>query len=292
MSSRGSSSTHDRVGGAPNRASRRESNVQQVGKSRLSRGKSAIGVLCASAAMLAIPASVLALSSDSDGNSLLAFEGFDSFTPASVDPRLAELVAERSNGLSRSMRFTPAADPNRGERSVTVAVRIDEKAARAISVRAPIASSGGVSGSAPKVASSSGIQITPTRYDLGVARGYRSFAGLAKTATPQSSKLPNSARAVELDKFDGFKLSDEKTKKPSRFNARIELDEAKPAGRAPGTLAAEGNQSVDVSGSYSVTKNLDVTAGVRYSQERDAIQKLPEEVQDQQSVYVGTQFRF
>lgn len=241
--------------------------------------------------MLAIPASVLALSSGSDGSSLAAFEGFDSFTPASVDPRLAELVAERSNGLSRSMRFTPAGDANREDRAVTVAVRIDENSARAISVRAPIASSGGVSGSAPKVATNGGIQITPTRYDLGVARGYRSFAGLTKSATPQSSKLPNSARAVKLEKFDDFKLSD-KTKKPSRFNARIELDEAKPAGRAPGTLAAEGNQSVDVSGSYSVTKNLNVTAGVRYSQERDAIQKLPEEVQDQQSVYVGTQFRF
>ncbi len=266
--------------------------MQQVGKSRLSRGKSALGVLCASAAMLAVPATVLALNGSPESNSLVSFKGFETFTPASVDPRLAELFAQRSSGgATRAMRFTPASDLNRENRSVTVAVRVDERTAKAISVRAPIASSGSVSGTAPKVLGSSGIQITPTRYDLGVARGYRSFAGIAKSATPKSASLPKTAQSVDLKEFD-FKLDDKGAKKPSRFNARIELDKDKRAGSAPGTLAAEGNQSVDVGGSFSVTKNLDVTAGVRYSQERDPIQKLPEGVQDQQSVYVGTQFRF
>ena len=265
--------------------------MQQVGKSQLGRGKSALGVLCATAAMLAIPASVLAIGNVTDGSSLIDTDTLESFTPASVDPRLAQLVKDRSSGANRAMRFTPAAGLRDDNRSVTVAVRIDEKTARAISVRAPITSSGGLSGSAPKVAASTGIQITPTRYDLGVARGYRSFAGIAKASTSQSNRQPNSARSVDLKDFDNFKL-DGGSKKPSRFNARIELDEGKRAGRAPGTLAAEGNQSVDVGGSFSVTRNLDVTAGVRYSQERDSIQKPPAEVQDQQSVYVGTQFRF
>ena len=269
--------------------------MQRASKSALRRGKSAIGVLCASAAMLAIPASVYALNSGTGEGSLFAFEGFETFTPASVDPRLAELVAERSSGLSRTMRFTPAAGGTRTDRAVTVAVRVDERTAKAISVRVPIATnSRSVSASAPKVATSAGIQITPARYDLGLARGYQSFAGLAKSSSGQSGKLPKAkdARSVDLAQFDGFKLTDGKADKPSRFNARIELDEGKRAGRAPGTIAAEGNQSVDVGGSFSVTKNLDVTAGVRYSQERDGIQKLPDEVKDQQSVYVGTQFRF
>lgn len=269
--------------------------MQQGHKTWLGRGKTALGVLCASTAMLAIPATVYALGGGAKDGSLIAFGGLENFTPASVDPRLAELVAERSSGAIRAMRFTPAAAGTRKERAVTVAVRVDEDAARAISVRAPIAaSSGGVSAAAPASAKTGGIQITPTRYDLGIARSYQSFAGIAKSATGQSAKLPSSkdARSIDLAQYENFKLSDSKNDRPSRFNARIELDEGKRAGRSPRTIAAEGNQTVDVSGSFSVTKNLDVTAGVRYSQERDSIQKLPEQAQDQQSVYVGTQFRF
>ena len=49
---------------------------------------------------------------------------------------------------------------------------------------------------------------------------------------------------------------------------------------------------VDVGGSFRLTRNLDVTAGVRYQQERD-LRALPElDKQDSQAVYIGTQFRF
>ena len=41
-----------------------------------------------------------------------------------------------------------------------------------------------------------------------------------------------------------------------------------------------------------MTRNLDVTAGVRYSQDRDRIAPLTDAEQDGQAVYVGTQFRF
>jgi len=45
-------------------------------------------------------------------------------------------------------------------------------------------------------------------------------------------------------------------------------------------------------GSYSVTRNLDVTAGVRLKNERDRMAPLTDSRQDSQAVYVGTQFRF
>jgi len=41
-----------------------------------------------------------------------------------------------------------------------------------------------------------------------------------------------------------------------------------------------------------VTRNVAVTAGVRYSSERDRIAPLTDTTQDSQAVYVGTRFRF
>jgi hypothetical protein len=70
------------------------------------------------------------------------------------------------------------------------------------------------------------------------------------------------------------------------------MDETVPAGRAPRTFAGDGNDQVDLGGSYRVTRNLDVTAGVRYSQERERLIPPADGKQDNQAVYVGTQFRF
>ena len=50
-------------------------------------------------------------------------------------------------------------------------------------------------------------------------------------------------------------------------------------------------QEVELGGSYRVSKNLDVTAGVRYSSD-DRLGPLTNEQRDNQAVYVGTQFRF
>jgi hypothetical protein len=57
-------------------------------------------------------------------------------------------------------------------------------------------------------------------------------------------------------------------------------------------LESLGEQTVDLGGAYRVTRNLDVTAGVRLSQDRDRLAPLTDSVQDSQAVYVGTQFRF
>jgi hypothetical protein len=47
-----------------------------------------------------------------------------------------------------------------------------------------------------------------------------------------------------------------------------------------------------VGGSYSLTRNFDVTAGVRYKTERDRLERLKDDRLDSQAVYVGTAFRF
>ena len=48
----------------------------------------------------------------------------------------------------------------------------------------------------------------------------------------------------------------------------------------------------DLGGSYSVTRNLAVTAGVRYKSEDQRLPRLTDNRRDSQAVYVGTAFRF
>jgi hypothetical protein len=50
--------------------------------------------------------------------------------------------------------------------------------------------------------------------------------------------------------------------------------------------------SMDLGGSYSLTRNLDVTAGLRYRSDRERLAQLKDDRRDSQAVYVGTAFRF
>src|SRR6187551_1887971 len=96
------------------------------------RGGYSAALLCAGAAlMIVVPSATLALgvigsSAGGDHSARLA-----NFTPASVDPELARLVAEHSGLNGKQMRFTPAGTPTRFGHSITVAVRVDENTANA-----------------------------------------------------------------------------------------------------------------------------------------------------------------
>lgn len=235
--------------------------------------------VAAAVALVAVPSAGLALGGfDVAPANLSARGSFAYFTPASIDPRMARLVAPQNSDKGRMMRFTPAGAYNRSDRAVTVAIRVDDQTARAISVRAALAAAKGEMGQGT-------ILMAPTRYDLGMARGYRSFA--------QALTLPTEVRKIEMPDLSSFQPGKgEAEGKPSRFNARIALEENGNVGRAPRTLEAVDSQRVDVAGSYRLTRNLDVTAGLRYSQERDRLTPLTDGTRDSQAVYVGTQFRF
>jgi hypothetical protein len=206
--------------------------------------------------------------------------GFAPFTPASVDPGLARFVAEHG-GNSHLMRFTPAGTAGGFGRSITVAVRIDNQTARAISVRSAISS-------ANEQLSGTAIEIAPTRFDLGIARGYRSFA----QAKPIVPVAPTQLADIAMPDLAEFRPSPVAKGQPSRFSARLALEKDQKKGRAEGTLESFGEQTFDLGGAVRVARNLDVTAGVRYSQDRDRIAPLTDGEQDSQAVYVGTQFRF
>ena len=239
--------------------------------------------MLAATCVLAIPATGLALGTDgASGAATFASNDFQPFTPANIDPGFARQVAQDAG--MRGLRFTPAetATPAKG-REVTVAIRVDNATARAISVRRTIADT------AASATSRASLAIAPTGYNLGVARGYQSFAKPAQKAAP-SLGLRNVPMADLAEFVPETGTAD---KKPSRFKPRISLETDNGAmSAAAKSLDTTAGQTMDISGSYRVTRNLDVTAGVRYSQERDRIAPLTDEAQDAQAVYVGTQFRF
>jgi hypothetical protein len=209
--------------------------------------------------------------------------GYVPFTPAKIDPALARKVAA-TLGLE-GLRFTPAPRTPRGERVVTMAVRVDQATARAISVRRSLAeASVGKRGDAL----SAMPLIEPTRYNLGSARGFQSFGAPAT----KSLALPGGIRDIAMPDLASYRPDADKPGKPSRFQPRVAFADEKVAGRSERTIQAAGQQSVDVGGSYRVLKNLDVTAGVRVSQDRNRIAPLTDGVEDDKAVYVGTQFRF
>jgi len=226
----------------------------------------------------ALPTAVYAVGQLTNEDTLGVSSSFASFTPASVDPRLAEIIAERRTSNVRMMRFTPAGASESGEsRSVTVAVRLGVESAQAITGR------GGVEGSRESATTDSGLRIASTRYNLGLARGYRSFA--------QAPALSTSLSTAQIPDLAEFRPSPGVREEPSRFAARVEMEETVAPASAQQS-ARLSDQMLDVGGSYRLTRNLDVTAGVRYQQERD-LRALPEiDKQDSQAVYIGTQFRF
>lgn len=226
--------------------------------------------------MLALPTASLALVGlglEGDGASVPTL---DLFTPASVDPELAARIA--GTAREKGLRFTPAGtNPSIGERTVTVAVRVDDDTANAISVR-----------NATKAVPGAGAGISAieaARFNLGTSRGYQSFT---RTITlPESVRDLNVPDLSEFEPFEGSFVE-----KPSRLQPRIELEDERLAGRSVNTLDDMGAQTVDLGGSFRLSSKVDVTAGVRVSQERERLGPLTNSVKDSQAVYVGTQIKF
>ncbi|KQM21999.1 hypothetical protein ASE49_01435 [Novosphingobium sp. Leaf2] len=227
--------------------------------------------------LLALPTAVLAFSTTFRNAARNAGQ-IDSLDPESPPESLSQAVALRSLVKDQAFPFTPAGAPSRLDRAVTVAVRVDPQAAQAIIVR-------GTTPLAQTVPETGNLRISSTAFNLGVSRGYQNFAQNLVTPTP-------SRPMAEVPDLKKFNLAPS-TSKPdvARFSPRISVDEKRLAGRAPRTFAADGSE-VDLGGAYRVTDHIDVTAGLRYSQDRERLAPLTDGKQDSQAVYVGTQFKF
>ncbi len=202
------------------------------------------------------------------------------FTPSGVDSRLAAKYEKqlRMAGSSR-FPFTPAGiDSGRG-RIMTVAARTDSPlVANAVSVHNVLGMS---DAGAPKT-----VHLNPSDYRLSSARGWQGFT-LAK-----SDRLAPQLPVSDLAAHGNFKLDDGAKKPASRFNTEMKLDQAGGVAPSPRGNAASGDYKVDLGGSFSISRKVDVTAGVRYNSERDRLIPQANNAQDSEAVYVGTKIRF
>lgn len=244
------------------------------------KGASAGVLIASTVSLLALPSAVLAFSSRFETDGQAAKAGPDALRSDRVATQLVPPIPVRSLAKGQMFRFTPAGTAGRPDRSVTVAVRVDPMTAQTIMVRAPRSRLVGAQASAVPQP----LQIAPTAFNLGVSRGYRNFAqNLVPTAEIRQIDMPDLSSFKKSPTISGDRQS--------RFNPHIVLDQNPAPGRAPRTFSG-GEELVDLGGSYRVSRNIDVTAGVRYSQERDRLKPATDGKKDNQAVYVGTQFRF
>lgn len=193
-----------------------------------------------------------------------------SFTPAAADPRLAAAFA-RSGLDVGGFRFTPA--ESRGDkRAVTVAVR------------ARSTGSGATSFAASRIASGNAatVGMAPIAYNLGVSVGWKRFAVSGNVAKVDLAAQPGSREAADLAV----------SYRTGRISSRLQAGAERPLASATNLVSDLPSYSVDMSSSYSLTRNLDVTAGLRYRSERERLAQLKDDRRDSQAVYVGTAFRF
>ena len=197
--------------------------------------------------------------------------GIGSFTPAAADPRLAALMA-RTDLAGAGFRFTPTGEAGR-DRKVTVAIR-----ARTSTPSSQIFSSNRGLG-APMIAS---LGITPSAYNLGASIGWKRFALSGDVARIDTGLQPGSRESVRA----GASYN------APRWSGRVLVDAERGLGVQPRAITPDASYSVDLGGSYKLTRNLDVTAGVRYKMDRDRLQTAADDRRDSQAVYVGTAFKF
>jgi len=200
----------------------------------------------------------------------LSFDPVSSFTPANADPKLAAALASKGLALT-DFKFTPA--PAKGRPSqVRVAVR-----ARVVAPNEARVAQASISTSALN-------SLTPTGYNLGLAVGWRRFAvagdvAKVKSADPAAGGRESAVLGVS------YSLS-------NRLSTRVAVGAERVTGNPVAALRQGNNVSLDVGSSYSLSRHIALTGGVRYNIERQRLPALQDDRRDSQAVYVGTAFKF
>jgi len=198
--------------------------------------------------------------------SLGALGSISSFTPTTKDPQLAAAYAKIAASASRQgFRFTPTSGSLSGQREITIMVRASDR------------------GGSDKTETP--VDIKPMAFSLNGAHNWRKFA------------LPESVGRKALDPVPVETMVDAKNfslddGKKDRFSTKV-LIESRRESSAARNPAAEKDYSLDLASSYSLTRNLNVTAGVRYNNNVvGRLTPMTDDRQDSQAVYLGTSFKF
>ena len=196
-----------------------------------------------------------------------------SFTPVTNDERLAEAYAKAAReSQSRGFRFTPSSG-SINARSLTILVR---------------------AGGLPTARTTServlpNLGVAPVAYRLGTTKGLERFS----TGARLDPAIPDPVIETKLkEPLPNYTLRAKK----DRFSANLQLQDrdgltGTPADATP--IGSERSYAVDISSSYSLTRNLNVQAGVRYKGPSNRLAPVvTDQTQDSQAVYVGTTFKF
>ncbi|HEV2595153.1 MAG TPA: hypothetical protein VGU01_08145 [Sphingomicrobium sp.] len=200
----------------------------------------------------------------------LSFDPISSFTPANADPKLAAALAGKGLALT-GFKFTPA--PAKGRPSqVRVAIRARTVEPTPTQMASAQPQTGAVSA------------LTPTGYNLGMAVGWRRFAVSGDVAKLKSADPALGGRETAVLGVS-YSLN-------NRLSTRVAVGADRATGNPLPGLRQGNNVSVDVGSSYSLSRHIDLTGGVRYNIERDRLPTLQDDRRDSQAVYVGTAFKF
>jgi hypothetical protein len=199
-----------------------------------------------------------------------ALPSFGAFTPAAADPRMAAAFAR--NGLSAgnfsggAFRFTPSGDTT-GRRAVTVAVRArGSKGQQATTHTTAVAETG----------------LGASAYSLGASVGWKRFALSGDFSRTDDGLLPTATESADIGvSFAG-----------NRWSTSVDVGAERASGDRPSLVGIDESWSVGLGGSYSLTKKIDLTGGVRYKLQRDQFLSWSDNRRDSQAVYLGTTFKF
>ncbi|WP_022683636.1 hypothetical protein [Sphingobium bisphenolivorans] len=202
--------------------------------------------------------------------SLGALGSISSFTPTTKDPRLAAAYAKIALSASRqNFRFTPTSGSMSGQRSVTVMVRAADLNDRVAVTR-----------------TIDPVSIAPVAFSLNNAHNWRKFALPEAVGRKELDPVP----AEPIAATRNFSLADARK---DRFSTKVVIESRREPGQAIRTPNADKDYSLDLASSYSLTRNLNVTAGVRYNNSfAGRLTPMTDDRQDSQAVYLGTIFKF
>lgn len=206
-----------------------------------------------------------------------AKDWLNTFTPSGVDSRLAARFAATKSQSSDRFPFTLAGADASRSRTIIVAARANSRlTAGAVSVRSALSTSETGAGKA--------MRLSTVDYRLSASKGWQGFA------LPSTPKLSAKVPLSELGR-GSFRL-DDSGKKPSKFSTNIKLDQNREVAPPARGSAASGDYKLDVGGSFSISRKIDVTAGLRYASENDRVLPRVDNRKDSEAVYVGTKIRF
>ena len=247
---------------------------------RVQKGKYATfaAVMLATGSLALSPMIVPAFAAKTSGQEQKAAPSWIAmFTPAGGDSVLAQKFSATQLAPNARFPFTPVSTGEGRGRTITVAARANSRlTAGAVSIRNVITPS--------EAGTGKGLRLAAVDYRLTASKGWQDF--VLPKAHARAAKAPLS------DVGKGSFQLDEQAQKPSKFSTNIKLGQNKEMAPPARGSAASGDYKLDVGGSFSISRKIDFTAGVRYASENDRVIPLADNRKDSEAVYVGTKIRF